>query len=241
MAIHKITYAAQHKRAHLYHHGCNFRCKGCSYLLKPPYEPGTSFLSLEEIKEVLRGLDVERVHFLGGEPTTNPDLPELARFAHEELGAYTKIGHTNGSILPPPHVDATSVSIKAFTNALHLDYTGASNAPVLENFTEAYRAGVEMEASSVLIPEYIDCNEIEKIAQFIADIDARIPYHITGYVPPPDSSWRNATREEVERAADVASRYLNRVTFSALTVEEFTRVDTHTRYGSVIVAQGELK
>ena len=194
-------------------------------------------LGAEEVKDVLTGLDVERVHFLGGEPTLNSDLAEVARFAHEELGAYTKIGHSNGSILPPAHIDAISVSLKAFDEALHRDYTGMSNAPVLANFEAMYRQSIQVDASSVFIPGYVGLEEIERIARFIAWLDPEIPYHITGYVPVPGAPWRGPTREEVEKAAEAARRYLAHVTFSALTADDFFHLrERDVRYRSVRVA-----
>jgi len=221
----------------VYNWGCNFRCKGCSYKLNAPYEPGTPFLDVEQVKEVLGRLDVERVHFLGGEPTTTPNLPELARFAHNELNAYTKIGHSNGSIMPPRYIDAISISIKAYTDSIHVDYTGVSNEKVLNNFVRIYDLGIKLDASSVFIPEYIDCEEIEKIAKFIANIDHRIPYRIIGYVPVPGAPWRGPTQEEVEFAAQTARKHLSNVTFSCLSPDEFLNLrNTDPLYKSIRVA-----
>lgn len=237
MAIYKITYSSEFKRASLYNWGCNFRCRGCSYKLRSPYEPGTPFLSTQRVKETLKRLDIERVHFLGGEPTMNPDLPELARFAHNKLGAYVKIGHSNGSIMPPRDIDAISISIKAYTNAIHVHYTTVPNNDVLTNFAKAYEMGIEMDASSVFIPEYIDSDEIEKIAKLIANVDPKIPYHIIGYVPVPGAPWREPTQEEVERAAKTARKHLSKVTFSCLSPDEFLNLrETDPRYRSVRVA-----
>jgi len=237
MPFSKVTYSSRFKRAALYgDYRCNFRCRGCSYRLKPP-EGAEPLLGVEEAKEALAGLEVERVHFLGGEPTLNPDLAEVARFAHEKLGAYTKVGHSNGSILPPEHIDAISVSIKAFDEALHRAYTGVSNASVLANFEAMYRRGIQVDASSVLIPGYIGLEEIERIARFIASLDPEIPYHIIGYVPVPDAPWRAPTKEEVEEAAMVAKRYLAQVTFSALSTDDFLHLrERDERYQSVRVA-----
>jgi len=237
MAIYKITYSSIFKRASLYNWGCNFNCKGCSYKLTSPYH-GEPFLTVEKVKEILGRLDIERVHFLGGEPTFNPDLPELARFAHEDLGAYTKIGHSNGSIMPPKYIDAISVSLKAYTEALHIDYTGVSNREVLKNFKKIYERGIELDASSVLIPGYIDCEEIEKIAKFIANVDPNIPYHITGYIPTPGAIWRGPTLNEVKYAAQIAKKYLSKVTFSHYSSpsDYFRMLKTDLRYRSVRVA-----
>lgn len=235
MAIYKITYSPEFKRANVYSWGCNFNCKGCSYKLKTSNAPKT-FLSVEKVKETLLRLNLERVHFLGGEPTVNPDLPELVRFCHDELKVYTKIGHSNGSIMPPKDVDAISVSIKAYTDAIHIDYTGFSNSKVLTNFAKIHDIGIKVDASSVLIPEYIDSNEIEKIAKFIASIDPNIPYHIIGYVPVPGAPWRRPTQEEVEHAAQIARKHLSNVTFSCLSPEEFLNLrEKDPRYRSVEV------
>ncbi|HEY66019.1 MAG TPA: radical SAM protein [Caldilineae bacterium] len=239
MPFSMVTYSRRFKRANIYSDGrCNFRCRGCSYNLNPPTKAsGPALLTVERVKEVLTELDVERVHFLGGEPTLNPDLAEVARFAHKELGLFTKIGHSNGSNMPPDHIDAVSVSIKAFDDALHREYTGVSNAPVLANFKTMYQRGIQVDASSVFIPEFIDLGEIERIVRFIASLDPEIPYHITGYVPVPGAPWRAPTREEVEEAADVARRYLAHVTFSALTQDDLLHLrERDVRYQSVRVA-----
>jgi pyruvate formate lyase activating enzyme len=192
---------------------------------------------VEQVEEVLEGLDIERVHFLGGEPTLNPDLSRLAHFARVTLGVHAKIGHSNGSLMPPEDIEATSVSIKALDERVHIQYTGVSNASVLRNFARAYQAGVKMEASSVFIPDYVDCDEIEKVARFVAEIDPGIPYHIVGYIPVPDSPWRAPTPDEVERAAAIAKSYLFHVTFSCLSIEDFLKVKAlDPRYESIRVA-----
>jgi pyruvate formate lyase activating enzyme len=237
MSFSKVTYSQHFKRANVYSdYRCNFHCRGCSYKLKPPAKEQS--LAAEQVKEALVGLEeVERVHFLGGEPVLNPDLAEAARFAHQELGAYTKLGHCTGYNLPPAHIDAASVSLKTFDEALHRDYTGVSNAAVLANFEAMYRRGIQVDASSVFIPDCIGLGEIERIACFVASLDPDIPYHITGYVPVPGAPWRGPTREEVEEAAAIAQRYLMQVTFSAMTADEFFHLrERDIRYQSIRVA-----
>ena len=240
MPFRKVTYNARFRRAAVYGEPrCNFRCRGCSYGVKPP--EGEGGLPLRRVMEVLSELSaerpLERVHFLGGEPTLNPDLGELARFVHEELGLSTKIGHSNGSRMPPPYIDAVSVSIKAVDDKLHLDYTGVSNAAVLANFRGMYARGIALDASTVFIPDYVDFAEIERIARFIASVDPDIPFHITGYVPVPGAPWRGPTKEEVEEAAAIARRYLAHVTSSCLSAEDLRRLpERDVRYRSVRVA-----
>ena len=223
------------KRANIYNHGCNFNCTWCSYKLKNGNKP-KKFLNIDQIKKILSNLDIERVHFLGGEPTIYSGLAEIVDFAKNELGIYTKIGHSNGSRMLPQGIDAASISIKTISEKIHIEHTGVSNAPVLRNFAEAYDRGIALDASSVLIPGFIDCDEIEKIAQFIADISPSIPYHIVGYLPVPNSPWREPTPKEVKKAENIAKKYLKNVTSSCLTIEDFFNLNQNVQYKSIRVA-----
>lgn len=234
--IYKITYSGRFKRATLYNYGCNFDCAWCSYQLKDNPQP-TRFLNLERVKETLRELDIDRVHFVGGEPTSCPDLPEIAEFAHNELGVFTKIGHSTGFNMPPDNIDAISISIKTLSENIHRRYTGVSNSRILENFKAMGRKGIYVDASSVLIPGLVDKDEIERIARFIAGIDPGIPYHIIGYVAVPGAPWRKPTPDEVKEAVVLAERYLGYVTSSCLTVEDFlSHREWDVRYDSMTVA-----
>ena len=237
--IHKLTYSDKFRSFYIYNHGCNINCPSCSYRLKKTKENEKidSYLSVDEIKQTLRKLDIDKVHFIGGEPTTYTSLGEIADFVKNELGLYTKIGHSNGFNVPPDNIDAMSISIKTHSAKLHVEYAGVSNACVLENFAETYRRGVKVDASTVFVPQIIECGEIEKVAKFVAEIDPNIPYHIVGYVPVPNSPWRKAMPQEVKEAEKVAQKYLTNVSSSCLSVDDFFNLYTKdVRYKSVRVA-----
>ncbi len=219
MAIYKITYAERYRRATLHNYGCNFRCRGCTYKLKRNPRPDR-FLPIAEIHECLRRLQPDAVHFMGGEPTTNPQLPELLAFCRQELGVTTRLGHTNGSGLVTENLDGTNVSFKAFDEDVHLAYTGRSVAPNIENFRRSYEAGLEMRASTVFIPDLGGLEQVEKVAAFVASVDRAIPFHILGYIPVPAAPWRRPTDDELEQAVAAARRYLKCVTFSHFTSEQ---------------------
>jgi pyruvate formate lyase activating enzyme len=213
MAIYKISYSKNFKRANLHNYGCNFNCTWCSYKLGNQPKPD-KFLDLQEIKEVLSELDIERVHFVGGELTTYPLLSEVADFAKKDLGVYTKIGHSNGYGVPPKSIDAISISIKSLSEDFYLKYTGKSNKPVLRNFKESYKMGIKVDASSVYIPGLVGHDEIEEVAGFIANLDPEIKYHITGYIPVPGAPWRAPTWDEIMNAKTIAEDYLDNVELS---------------------------
>lgn len=207
----KVTYSPEHERVSIYNSDCNFACKGCPYLTGLFKIEGRP-LKIKEIKATLLKLKPRTVFFCGREPTVNPDLLKLIDFSNK-LGAHVRI-MTNGSNPIPEGVDAASVSIKAYTNSIHLDYTGKPNYSVLKNFVEAYERGVELRASSVFIPNYIDVDELEKIASFIASIDRSIPYHIIGFIPFGNAPWRAPKLSEMLRAVEVARKRLKSVTWS---------------------------
>jgi len=213
MVIYKISYSKQFKRANIHNYGCNFNCAWCSYKLQKRSKPD-KFLKLDKIKKILSKLDIERVHFVGGELSTYPLLNEVAEFAKKELGLYTKIGHSNGYVIPNEYIDAISVSIKSLSDDFYIKHTGKSNKPVLENFKEAYKMGINVDASSVYIPNLVEHDEIEKIVKFIAQIDPKIPYHITGYIPVPGAPWRAPSWDEIRKAKSIAEEYLDFVEVS---------------------------
>jgi pyruvate formate lyase activating enzyme len=219
MPFHKITYSEKCRRATLHNWGCNFRCQGCTYKLKQTARPDR-YLDIDAINKCLRGLDLDAVHFMGGEPTTNPELSEMLAFCKCELDVTTRLGHTNGSGLVLDNLDGANVSFKAFDEDLHREYTGHSVAPSLDNFRRSYEAGLELKASTVFNPDFGGVEQIEKVAAFVGGFDRRIPFHILGYIPVPGVSWRRPSDDEMQQAVAVAQRHLDTVTFSHLTSEQ---------------------
>ncbi len=206
----KVTYSAKYRRASIYNNGCNLRCPGCTYRLRPPAPRKP--LSLDAIESTLRSLELERVHFLGGEPALNPDLPHLLEFCKRKLGVTTWLGHTNGWRLPLPYLDGANVGFKSTRKDVALSYTGASPEVVFSNFKAAYEAGLQLKANLIYIPGLVENDQVEELARFLADCDPAIPLHINGFYPPPGVPWRKASEAEVAAAVEVARRYLQTVT-----------------------------
>jgi pyruvate formate lyase activating enzyme len=102
--------------------------------------------------------------------------------------------------------------IKAMDENLHLALTGVSNRRTLDNFRRAARRIGERPpdpplviASTLLVPGYVEAEEVGRIAAFMAGIDPTIPYALLGFHPHffipdlPRTSIRHA--EEAEAAA----------------------------------------
>ena len=236
MNIYHITYSPEPKTVCLHFWGCNLSCHAClchkeiydchlEETKEAIFQPDKlaeaapqTFLSLNQVQEVLRSLEVQQVIFMGQEPTIDPELPELAKELHIEFGSYN-ILLTNGfKLLPVDDFDEIVFSIKAYTDSLHHDYTGKSNQEALDNFLSLYKSRIKLRAESIFIPEYIEHDEIENIARFIAQADKNIPYRIDAYLPIAGNPWRRPSVEEMKAAVSAAKRYLNNV--SCLTGNE---------------------
>jgi len=231
MNIYHITYAPTVKTVHLHFWGCNLSCRAC-LLLKEIYdchleetkngifnkerkiaETPQRFLGLEEVMQILGRLEVRTIIFMGAEPVIDPKLPQLAEALHKEFESYN-ILLTNGfKLINLEHIDEVVFSIKAVTDSLHRHYTGRSNRKALANFVSLYKSGVKLRAESIFIPEYIDCLEIERIAQFIAEVDKNIPYRIDAYFQVGDNPWRPPTPEEMDAPVRVAKKHLLNVSY----------------------------
>ncbi|MDI6859649.1 MAG: radical SAM protein [Methanocellales archaeon] len=218
--VYHITYYTADKSASIFFWGCNFSCKGCirkldvlDYHLKDTDKKSKKvvFLDFEEIIKRVIPLEPKRVVFRGWEPTLDPDLPKLAASFHDEFKTWNYLT-TNGFTIPSLNdVDEIEISIKAYSDEIHRDYTGKSNKRVLDNFINVYEMDVKLRAETILIPNYIDSQEIELIARFISRVDPAIPFRIDGYVPIPGTPWRPPTQEEMDGAVDAARKYLKNV------------------------------
>jgi pyruvate formate lyase activating enzyme len=79
--------------------------------------------------------------------------------------------------------------LKAYSEALHIALTGWSNRQTLANFSRAARRFQErpelplVVASTLLVPGYVDADEVGRIAEFVARLDPDIPLVLLGFHP----------------------------------------------------------
>jgi pyruvate formate lyase activating enzyme len=229
--VYHITYGPTTKIVQLHFWGCNLNCRAC--LLKREIydchlaetkdrihrqqskgsQTPEKFLSLEEVMQLLGKLEVSEVIFMGAEPALDPEMPRLAEALHRQFSSYN-ILLTNGFHIPDlSHIDEVVFSIKAFTDSIHREFTGASNKKALQNFLTIYKSGVRLRTESIFIPEYINSAETEKIAGFIGGVDKNIPYRIDAYIPTGDNPWRRPAPGEIEAAVRTARKHLKNVSY----------------------------
>jgi pyruvate formate lyase activating enzyme len=140
--------------------------------------------------------------YFGGDPS--PQMPfslKAAKKAREKAaGRILRIcWETNGSVNPDLLEQMLDIAIasggcvkfdlKAWDLSLHLALTGVTNQRTLENFTRATKKIGRrpfpplLIASTLLVPGYIDREEVAAIAGFIADLNPDIPYSLLAFHP----------------------------------------------------------
>ncbi len=148
--------------------------------------------------------------FYGGDPAVQPEhviaAARLARERKQELSRRTNCSpilrvciESSGSF-NSRHLETLAriasesgggikFDLKAWNDNLHLALTGVSNRATLANFKglgqyHKQRPQVPfLRAATLLVPGYVDVQEVRQIAGFIAGIDPAIPYSLLAFSP----------------------------------------------------------
>lgn len=148
---------------------------------------------------------VSCICYFGGDPS--PQMPhslEVSRIALEKAKAERRIlricWETNGYINPKLAEKAAEYALKSggnikfdlktWSEELNIALCGVSNKHTLENFKmigeKLHKQRPELPvlcASTLLVPGYVDAEEVENIAKFISGIDPNIPYTLLAFYP----------------------------------------------------------
>ncbi len=140
--------------------------------------------------------------FFGGDP--GPQLPYAVRLSQavrkKHPGRILRIcWETNGSVHPSglkamirlavKSGGCVKMDLKAWSPATHRALCGSDNSRILDNFARAAdwtserKCPPALVASTTLIPEFIDEEEIYGLASFIARINPDIPYALLAFAP----------------------------------------------------------
>ena len=161
------------------------------------------------------------VCFFGGDPASQlPHALAAARlFAHHgKVVCWETAGTANARLMDKAvqiSLDSggcLKFDLKAHDERLHFALTGWSNRQTLENFSRAAARFRERPspplviASTLLVPGYVDAQEVKHIADFIAEHDPDIPYSLLGFAPNylmPDMPYTSV--DQAEAAYEVAT------------------------------------
>jgi pyruvate formate lyase activating enzyme len=180
---------------------CSFNCLYCQnwHFRRESLDPAAT-----AVERLVADVDERTacICYFGGDPS--PQVPfalkasRLAR-ARTKGRIFRVCWETNGSIhqglldrmigLSLDSGGCVKFDLKAANENLHKALTGTSNRRTLENFSRAGRSvGQRPEpplliASTLVVPGYIDEEEVRSIARFIAGVDPGIPYSLLAFYP----------------------------------------------------------
>jgi len=190
-----------YKNLAVFFHGCSFNCLFCQNwhwrddLIKRSY---ITSLQLAEAVDSRTAC----ICYFGGDPA--PQLLyalQVSRLALEEnKDRVLRIcWETNGAMsssylkriadLSLKSGGCIKFDLKAWSESLHFALCGVSNRRVLENFAILAGWGKQrpdppfLIASTLLVPGYVDEDEVSSIAHFIASLNPNIPYSLLAFYP----------------------------------------------------------
>ena len=190
-----------YKNLAVFYQACSFDCLFCQNWHYRLAAGRQSWVSPAELAEAVDDR-TSCICYFGGDPT--PQLPHALRASRlatdKNRGRILRIcWETNGSMHPALLKQAAELSlnsggcikfdIKAWSEELHIALCGVSNKRTLENFRllagyiERRPSPPFLIASTLLIPGYIDEEEIFNIATFIVSLNQNIPYALLGFHP----------------------------------------------------------
>ncbi|MEM5853529.1 MAG: radical SAM protein [Candidatus Aenigmatarchaeota archaeon] len=183
----------------VFYSACNFNCLFCQNWHFREKVFSSTLISAED----LAGKVHERVScicFFGGDP--GPQVVhaiETARIAMKKFKNLRICMETNGNLNPNLLKEFAEISLesggilkfdlKCWDEKISLALCGVSNKKVLKNFKLLSKFHEErkevpfLHASTLLVPGYVNEEEVKKIARFIARIDKTIPYSLLAFYP----------------------------------------------------------
>ncbi len=185
----------------VFYEACNFNCLYCQNWHFRERRLGGRGRGTERMLAELRP-EVSCICYFGGDP--GPQSPHALAFSRRAMkktpGRILRIcWETNGGENPRILREmmrlslatggTLKVDLKAWTLPVHLTLCGVTNRATLENFRML--AGMLAErpappplvASTLLVPGYVDEEEITGLARFLAELNPEIPWALLAFYP----------------------------------------------------------
>ncbi|HIQ50277.1 MAG TPA: radical SAM protein [Nanoarchaeota archaeon] len=178
----------------LFYYACNFSCLFCQNYEHKNIEHA-KITYLNELLEVLKRKEIKCICHFGGSPEPQIEFAlNLSKKALEKRKDIVICWEWNGAGNEKLALKAAELSfeskgtvkfdLKAWNENLHILLTGRSNKQVLKNFENIFSKFPEViSATTLLVPYYVDQQEVESIAKFIASFSENIPYSLLVFYP----------------------------------------------------------
>jgi len=143
----------------------------------------------EEVSEIALSRGCRGIAFTYNEPTIWHEFAYDAMKIAKEKGMFT-VYVTNGFIQEDPlkelspFLDAMNIDVKGFTERFYGKVCKAPLKPVLRTVELAYRLGIHVELTYLIIPgENDDRDEMRRFSEWVVSLDRRIPVHFSRFHP----------------------------------------------------------
>ncbi len=206
----------------VFYGACTFNCLYCQNWHYRQMDASGSGMSAQELA-ARADARTFCVCYFGGDPS--PQMPHALATSRILARRGVRVcWETNGSMHPRLLEQAMRLSLetggclkfdlKALDDHLHRALTGVTNKRTLENLARVASYIPQrpdpplLVVSTLLVPGYIDADEVGRMARFIADLNSDIPYSLLAFAPQffmpdlPCTSARHA--QEAEAAARAA-------------------------------------
>lgn len=217
----------------LFFYGCSFDCLFCQNWTHKMFKEGSLVSADELVEYTLNNRRITCWCWFGGSP--EPQLPfainaskkvlesrqqnRVIRICFEWNGCGERSLVKRAGELALESGGNIKFDLKAYTPSVHKALTGRDNRQVLENFELIYREFYEerrnipvLNATTLLVPHYVDEYEVGKIAEFIASLNPEIPYSLLIFHPDYLMDDVPITpKKQVEKCYQAAKKHLKKV------------------------------
>lgn len=198
--------------------GCNFRCEFCQNweISQTCFQngncPGTE-LTPEEVVNVASKNKCKSISYTYTEPTIFFEYAlETAKKAKEKglKNIFVSNGYMTLECLEmiKPFLDAANIDLKFFKESSYKKICSGSLQPVLDSIKLMKKMGIWVEITTLVIPDKNDSEEeLTSIAEFIASVDKKMPWHVSRFHPNYKLSHHQATPEAtLEKARAIGAK-----------------------------------
>ncbi len=219
-----------YKNLAVFYGSCTFDCLFCQNWR---YREMTRRLSPRMTPEELAGYVDDRtscICYFGGDPSSQAAhaiktsklalerAEDILRICFESNGNFAQWALKRVAALSLESGGSIKFDLKAWDENLNIALCGVSNKAPFKNFKRlaAYldkrRTPPLLAASTLLIPGYVDAEEVDRIAEYIAGLSPDIPYILLAFHPRykmrdlPTTSWETA-----RKCLEAAEKHLSNV------------------------------
>jgi pyruvate formate lyase activating enzyme len=196
--------------------GCNFQCGFCqNWQISQTKEAKALGLSSEEVRpedlvNQAKRTGSKSISYTYTEPTIFFEYAyEISQLAKQEglLNVFVTNGYMTKEMVQVihPYLDAANIDLKSFEDSFYRKTCKGKLAPVLKNIELMKKLNIWIEVTTLVVPGQNDSDEeLRKIANFLAELDVSIPWHISRFYPQykMDDS-ENTPVETLTRAYDI--------------------------------------